>query len=61
MATTKSNRPRQIEEESDAAAPNLPIGSDHEDDTINQGSGDAGVTPHVIKSLINFISLLIKP
>jgi hypothetical protein len=42
MAPTKSSRPRQIEEESDVAAPNLPIGPDHEDDTTNKGSGDAG-------------------
>jgi hypothetical protein len=42
MATIKSSRPRQIEEESDAAVPNLPIGLDHEDDTTNQGSGNAG-------------------
>jgi hypothetical protein len=42
MALTKSSHPRQIEEESDAAAPNLPIGPDHEDDITNQGSGDAG-------------------
>jgi hypothetical protein len=40
MAPTKSNRPRQIEEECDTAAPNLPIGLDHEDDITNQGSGD---------------------
>jgi hypothetical protein len=43
MASTKSSRPRQIEEESDAGVPNLPIGPDHEDDATNQGSGDAGV------------------
>jgi hypothetical protein len=42
MAPTKSSRPRQIEEESDATVPNLPIGPDHEDDTTNQESGDAG-------------------
>jgi hypothetical protein len=42
MAWTKSSRPRQIEEEIDARAANLPIGPDHEDDTTNQGSGDAG-------------------
>jgi hypothetical protein len=42
MAPTKSSRPRQIEEESDAEAPNLSIGPDHEDDTTNQGSGDVG-------------------
>jgi hypothetical protein len=41
MAPTKSSRPRQIEEESDTGAPNLPIGPDHEDGTTNQGSGDA--------------------
>jgi hypothetical protein len=42
MAPTKSSRPSQIEEESDAGAPNLSIGLDHEDDTTNQGSDDAG-------------------
>jgi hypothetical protein len=42
MAPTKSSRPRQIEEESGAGASNFPIGSDHEDDTTNQGSDDAG-------------------
>jgi hypothetical protein len=41
MAPTKSSRPRQIEKESGAGAPNLPTGPDHEDDTTNQGSGDA--------------------
>jgi hypothetical protein len=41
MAPTKSSRPRQIEEESGARAPNFPTGLDHEDDTTNQGSGDA--------------------
>jgi hypothetical protein len=41
MAPTKSSRPRQIEEESDARVPNLPIGLDHEDGTTNQGIGDA--------------------
>jgi hypothetical protein len=41
MARTKSSRPRQTEEESDAEPPKLPIGSDHEDYTTNQGSGDA--------------------
>jgi hypothetical protein len=41
MTPTKSSRPRKIKEESDATAPNLPIGLDHEDDTTNQGSGDA--------------------
>jgi hypothetical protein len=40
MAPTKSSHLRQIEEESDVAAPNLPIGPDHEDDTTNQGSRD---------------------
>jgi hypothetical protein len=43
MTWIKSSRPRQIEEESDARAPNLLIGSDFENDTTNQGSGDAGV------------------
>jgi hypothetical protein len=43
MAPTKSSHPRQIEEERDAGASNLPIGPDHEDDTTNQGSGDVGV------------------
>jgi hypothetical protein len=42
MGPTNSSRPRQIEEESDAGVPNFPIGSDHEDDTTNQGSGDVG-------------------
>jgi hypothetical protein len=32
MAPTKSSCPRQIEEESDAGAPNLLIGPDHEDE-----------------------------
>jgi hypothetical protein len=41
IAPTKSSHPRQIEEESDAGAPNLPIGADHEDDTTNEGSVDA--------------------
>jgi hypothetical protein len=41
MAPTKSSRPRQIEKESGVGAPNLPTGPDHEDDTTNQGSGDA--------------------
>jgi hypothetical protein len=41
MAQTKSTHPRQTEEESDAGVPNLTIGPDHEDDTTNQGSGDA--------------------
>jgi hypothetical protein len=41
MALTKSSHPRQIEEESDAGAPNLPTGPDHEDVTTNHGSGDA--------------------
>jgi hypothetical protein len=43
MALTKSSRPRQIEEESGAGVSNLPIGQDLEDDTTNQGSGDARV------------------
>jgi hypothetical protein len=42
MARTKSSHPRQTEEDSDAGAPNLPIGPDFENDTTNQGSGDAG-------------------
>jgi hypothetical protein len=42
MTPTKSSHPKQIEEESDARAPNLSIGPDHEDDTSNQGSDDAG-------------------
>jgi hypothetical protein len=41
MAPTKSSRPRQIEEESGAGVPNFPTGRDYEDDTTNQGSGDA--------------------
>jgi hypothetical protein len=41
MVRINSSHPRQTEEESDAKAPNLPIGLDHEDDTTNQGSGDA--------------------
>jgi hypothetical protein len=41
MARTKSSCPRQTKEESDAGAPKLPIGSDHEDDATNQESGDA--------------------
>jgi hypothetical protein len=32
MALTKSSHSRQIEEESDAGSPNLPIGPDHEDE-----------------------------
>jgi hypothetical protein len=44
MALTKSSRPRQIEEESGARAPNFPKMPDHEGDTTNQGSGDAGAT-----------------
>jgi hypothetical protein len=36
------SRPRQIEEESDAEAPNFSIRLDHEDGTSNQGSGDVG-------------------
>jgi hypothetical protein len=43
MAPTKSSYPRQIEEESDAEASNFLIGPNHEDDTTNQGSGEAGV------------------
>jgi hypothetical protein len=43
MAPTKSSHPRQIEQESDARAPNFPIGPNHEDDNTNQGSDDAGV------------------
>jgi hypothetical protein len=42
MAPTKSSRRRQIEEGSDAEAPNFPIGLDLKDDTTNQGRGDAG-------------------
>jgi hypothetical protein len=42
MAPTKSGRPRQIEEESGAEAPNFPIWPDQEDETTNQASGDAG-------------------
>jgi hypothetical protein len=42
MTLIESSRPRQIEEESDARAPNLPIGPNHEDDTTNQRSGDVG-------------------
>jgi hypothetical protein len=42
MARTKLSRTRQIEEESDIGASNLPIGPNHQDDTTNQGSGDAG-------------------
>jgi hypothetical protein len=41
--TDKVKLSRQIEEESGVGAPNLPIGPDHEDDTTNQGSGDARV------------------
>jgi hypothetical protein len=44
MALTKSSHPRQIEEESGAGVPNFPKGIDHEDDTTNQGSGDARAT-----------------
>jgi hypothetical protein len=40
--THKVKPSRQIEEKSDAGAPNFPIGPDHEDDTTNHGSGDAG-------------------
>jgi hypothetical protein len=43
MASTNSSRPRQIEEESDARAPNLLIVLDHEDGSTNQGSDDVGV------------------
>jgi hypothetical protein len=42
MAPIKSSFPMQIEEESGAGAPNFPTGLDHEDDTTNQVSGDAG-------------------
>jgi hypothetical protein len=42
MARTKSSRPRQTKEESNTRAPNLPIRPDFENDTTNQGSGDAG-------------------
>jgi hypothetical protein len=41
MASTKSSRPRQIEKESGVRVPNLPTRTNHEDDTTNQGSGDA--------------------
>jgi hypothetical protein len=41
MTQTKSSHPRQTEEESDVGVPNLPIGPDFENDTTNQGSGDA--------------------
>jgi hypothetical protein len=44
VASTKSSYPRQIEEESGAGVPNFPKGPDHEDDTTNQRSGDAGAT-----------------
>jgi hypothetical protein len=44
MAPTKSSCPRKIEEESGAGAPNFQKGPDHDDDTSNQGSGDAGAT-----------------
>jgi hypothetical protein len=44
MAPAKSSHLRKIEEESDAGAPNLPIGPDHEDGTTNQGNGDAGAS-----------------
>jgi hypothetical protein len=43
MTPTKSSHPRQIEEENDVGASNLPIGLDHEDDTTNQRSGNARV------------------
>jgi hypothetical protein len=42
MTLRKSSCQRQIEEESDAGAPNFPIRLDHENDTANQGSDDAG-------------------
>jgi hypothetical protein len=42
MTPTNSSRPRKIKEESGAGAPNFPIGLDHEDNTPNQGSGNAG-------------------
>jgi hypothetical protein len=42
MAPTKSSLPRQIEKESGVRVPDLPTGPDHEDDTTNPGSGDAG-------------------
>jgi hypothetical protein len=42
MAQTKSSRPRQTKEASDAGAPNLPIEPDFENDTTNQGSVDVG-------------------
>jgi hypothetical protein len=42
MTPTKSSRRRQIDEESDAGAPNFPIGPDLEGGTTNQGRGDAG-------------------
>jgi hypothetical protein len=42
MAPTMSSHRRQIEEESDAGAPNFLIGPDLEDDTTNQGRGDVG-------------------
>jgi hypothetical protein len=41
MASTKSSRPRKIEKESGVRVPNLPTRTNHEDDTTNQGSGDA--------------------
>jgi hypothetical protein len=41
MAPTMSSYRRKIEEESDARAPNFLIGPDLEDDTTNQGRGDA--------------------
>jgi hypothetical protein len=41
MVPAKSSHPRQIEKESGAGMPNLPTRPDHEDDTTNQGSGDA--------------------
>jgi hypothetical protein len=41
MTLIKLSRPSKIEKESGAGVPNLPTGPDHEDDTTNQGSGDA--------------------
>jgi hypothetical protein len=42
MAPTKSSHPRQNEEESGVREPNFPTSPDHQDDTTNQGIGDAG-------------------
>jgi hypothetical protein len=42
MRRTKSSHPRKTKEESDAGAPNLPIGLDFENEITNQGTGDAG-------------------